>query len=63
MLIQADLHCHSLASSHAYSTVDEMAAAARRYGLKAFALTDMQCQCRMHPMNGIFIIFMFCPRR
>lgn len=40
MLIQADLHCHSLASSHAYSTVDEMAAAARRYGLKAFALTD-----------------------
>ena len=37
MLIQADLHCHSLASSHAYSTVDEMAAAARRYGLKAFS--------------------------
>ncbi len=40
LFIEADLHCHSLASSHAYSTVDEMAAAAARAGLKAFALTD-----------------------
>lgn len=40
MLIEADLHCHSLASSHAYSTVNELAAAAREAGLKAFALTD-----------------------
>lgn len=40
MLIEADLHCHSLASSHAYSTVDEMAAAAAKAGLKIFALTD-----------------------
>lgn len=40
MLIEADLHCHSLASSHAYSTVDEMAAAAHKAGLRAFALTD-----------------------
>lgn len=40
MIIEADLHCHSLASSHAYSTVDEMAAAAYKYGLKVFALTD-----------------------
>lgn len=40
MLIEADLHCHSLASSHAYSTVNEMAAAAAKKGLKGFALTD-----------------------
>ena len=40
LFIEADLHCHSLASSHAYSTVDEMAAAAVRVGIKAFALTD-----------------------
>lgn len=40
LFIEADLHCHSLASSHAYSTIDEMASAAARAGLKAFALTD-----------------------
>ncbi len=40
LFIEADMHCHSLASSHAYSTVNEMAAAAKEAGLKAFALTD-----------------------
>lgn len=40
MLIEADLHCHSIASSHAYSTVKEMAEAAAEKGVKAFALTD-----------------------
>lgn len=40
LFIEADLHCHSLASSHAYSTVQEIAAAAKELGLKAFALTD-----------------------
>ncbi len=40
LFIEADLHCHSLASSHAYSTVKEMAVVASEAGLKAFALTD-----------------------
>lgn len=40
LFIEADLHCHSLASSHAYSTVNEMASAAAEAGLKVFALTD-----------------------
>ncbi|MGN0614002.1 MAG: phosphatase [Porcipelethomonas sp.] len=40
LFIQADLHCHSLASSHAYSTVNELAAAAAETGLEVFALTD-----------------------
>lgn len=40
LFIEADLHCHSLASSHAYSTVKEMAASANDAGLKVFALTD-----------------------
>lgn len=35
-----DLHCHSVASGHAYSTVQEMARAAADKGLKMFALTD-----------------------
>ena len=40
LFIEADLHCHSLASSHAYSTVMEMASEAAKAGLKAFVLTD-----------------------
>ena len=38
--IIADLHTHSIASTHAYSTVGEMAASARDKGLYALALTD-----------------------
>ncbi|MDR0292993.1 MAG: PHP domain-containing protein [Oscillospiraceae bacterium] len=40
MRIIADLHCHSIASTHAFSTVDELCAAAARRGLAAVALTD-----------------------
>ena len=38
--IVADLHCHTLASSHAYSTVTEVASAAAARGLLAVACTD-----------------------
>lgn len=40
MQIVADMHIHSVASGHAYSTVNEIASAAAKRGLKAFALTD-----------------------
>lgn len=40
MLIEADTHMHTVASTHAYSTVLEMASEAQRKGLKAIALTD-----------------------
>lgn len=40
MKIIADMHTHSVASGHAYSTVNEMAQEASRKGLQAFALTD-----------------------
>ena len=40
MLIQADTHCHTIASTHAYSTVLEMAKSAKEIGLKALAITD-----------------------
>lgn len=39
-LIETDTHCHTVASSHAYSTVVEMAAYAAKAGLKAIAITD-----------------------
>lgn len=40
MKIIADLHTHTVASGHAYSTVNEMAGEAGRKGLKALAITD-----------------------
>lgn len=36
----ADLHMHTNVSQHAYSTLDEMARAAREAGLAAFGITD-----------------------
>lgn len=40
MRICIDIHCHTFASGHAYSTVDEYAAEARRKRLKLIAITD-----------------------
>ena len=40
MEIIADMHTHTIASGHGYSTVNEMASAASRKGLKALAITD-----------------------
>lgn len=40
MKILADLHVHSIASGHAYSTVEEIARAAADKGLEMVALTD-----------------------
>jgi putative hydrolase len=36
----ADLHVHTVASGHAYSTMEEYIAQARKIGLKAIAITD-----------------------
>jgi len=40
MKIIADMHTHTVASGHAYSTVNEMAQEASRKGLQALAFTD-----------------------
>lgn len=40
MKLIADTHCHTIASSHAYSTILENAAEAKRKGLKFMAITD-----------------------
>lgn len=40
MRIVADMHTHTIASGHAYSTVNELAAEAARKGLAAIAITD-----------------------
>ena len=40
MKYQADTHCHTIASGHAYSTIGEMAFQAAENGLKLIAMTD-----------------------
>lgn len=40
MKIVADLHIHTIASGHAYSTIEEYVAQAKKIGLKAIAITD-----------------------
>jgi putative hydrolase len=40
MRLRADLHTHTIASGHAYSTLTENALAARGYGLELIAITD-----------------------
>lgn len=40
MNICADMHTHTVASTHAYSTITENAAYAKEIGLKAIAMTD-----------------------
>ena len=40
MKMEADLHVHTIASGHGYSTMKEMAESARKKGLKMIAITD-----------------------
>ena len=40
MKLKVDLHTHTVASGHAYSTIMEMAKAAKDKGLEAIAITD-----------------------
>lgn len=39
-MIKADLHCHTIASDHAYSTVAELASYAKKAGMEMIAVTD-----------------------
>jgi len=52
--ILADLHAHTISSGHAFSTLDEMAAAARRAGLQLLAITDHGPSMEGAPHAGYF---------
>ena len=54
MKIRADLHTHTVASGHAYSTVEEIARAARKKGLKIVAITDHGPKMPDGPHNYYF---------
>lgn len=40
MIIKTDLHCHTLVSTHAYSTIQEYVDKANKLGLEMIAITD-----------------------
>ena len=44
MHLQGDMHTHTIASTHAYSTITENCEWAAKYGMKGIAMTD-------HAMN------------
>ena len=54
MEIIADLHTHTLASTHAFNTVTEMARAAFEMGHRAIAITDHGPKCQTARISGIF---------
>ena len=54
MKINTDLHCHTIASVHAYSTVKELADTAREKGLEAIAVTDHGMEMKDAPMDWHF---------
>ncbi|GFO58690.1 phosphatase [Geomonas silvestris] len=62
MKIYADLHTHTIASGHAYSTINELAQAAARKGLKAIALTDHGPALPGGPHEYHFRAMRFVPR-
>lgn len=62
MKIIADLHTHTLASGHAYSTVNELALAAAQVGLQALAITDHGPALPGGPHRYHFCAMRFIPR-
>ena len=55
-----DLHTHTVASGHAYSTVQEMAKAAADKGLKGLAITEhapeMPGTCHLYYFQNLRIV-------
>ena len=53
--LEADLHVHSIASGHAFSTIQKLSEAAAKRGLKMIALTDHGPNYQVLLMNFISI--------
>lgn len=54
MKILTDLHCHTIASVHAYSTIKELVELAEEKGLEAIAVTDHGMELGDAPMEWHF---------
>ncbi|HBA87836.1 MAG TPA: phosphatase [Geobacter sp.] len=62
MKIIADMHTHTLASGHAYSTINELARAAAEVGLRGLAITDHGPGLPGGPHRFHFCAMRFVPR-
>ncbi len=62
MKILTDLHTHTLASTHAYSTITENAKSAAKMGLEAIAMTDHTGEIPDSPHIWHFINMRILPR-
>ena len=62
MKLIADMHTHTLASGHAYSTVNELALAASTLGLQGLAITDHGPALPGGPHRYHFCAMRFIPR-
>ncbi len=63
MIIQADMHTHTIASTHAYSTITENCKYASQIGLKAIAMTDHTMQMPDSPHFWHFNNMRVLPRQ
>ncbi len=57
-----DLHMHTVASTHAYSTLSDYIAQAKRKGIKLFAITDHGPDMADAPHHWHFINMRIWPR-
>lgn len=60
MKIEIDTHSHTLASGHAYNTIQEMASAAAKKGLRGLAITDHAVQmpgtCHIYYFQNLRVV-------
>ena len=63
MHLQGDMHTHTIASTHAYSTITENCQWAEKYGMKGIAMTDHAMKMLTHHISGILSILAYCRER
>ena len=57
MHLQGDMHTHTIASTHAYSTITENCEWAAKYGMKGIAMTDHAMNMPDSPHIWHFVIY------
>lgn len=63
MHLQGDMHTHTIASTHAYSTITENCQWAAKYGMKGIAMTDHAMKMPDSPHIWHFVNLGILPRK
>ena len=63
MHLQGDMHTHTIASTHAYSTITENCQWAEKYGMKGIAMTDHAMKIPDSPHIWHFVNLGILPRK